>query len=61
VNHCVKAAGNFVTDTQGDALDTLPNQKPEAATSWMGWLRQLPQVPAARNFLALIERLRFRS
>ena len=25
----------------------------------MGWLRQLPQAPAARNILALIERLRF--
>src|SRR6202162_3267852 len=54
-----RALTNGLTDTQGDALDTLLNQKPEAATSWMGWLRQLPQAPAARNILALIERLRF--
>ena len=54
-----RALNNGLTDTQGDALDTLLNQKPEATTSWMGWLRQLPQAPAARNILALIERLRF--
>jgi hypothetical protein len=54
-----RALTNGLTDTQGEALDTLLNQKPEAATSWMGWLRQLPQAPAARNILALIERLRF--
>jgi TnpA family transposase len=54
-----RALTNGLTDTQGDALDTLLNQKPGATTSWMGWLRQLPQAPAARNILALIERLRF--
>ena len=54
-----RALTNRLTDTQGDALDTLLNQKPEAAISWMGWLRQLPQAPTARNILALIERLRF--
>jgi TnpA family transposase len=54
-----RALTNGLTDAQGDALDTLLNQKPEAATSWMGWLRQQPQAPAARNILALIERLRF--
>src|SRR5260370_16036354 len=54
-----RALTNGLTDTQGNALDTLLNQKPEAATSWMGWLRQLPQAPAARNILALIERLQF--
>jgi TnpA family transposase len=32
-----RALTNRLTDTQGDALDTLLNQKPEAATSWMGW------------------------
>jgi hypothetical protein len=54
-----RALTNGLTDAQGGAIDTLLNQKPEAATSWMGWLRQLPQSPAARNILALIERLRF--
>jgi hypothetical protein len=54
-----RALTNGLTDAQGDALDTLLNLKPETATSWMGWLRQLPQAPAARNILALIERLRF--
>ena len=54
-----RALTNGLTDTQANALDTLLNQKPEAATSWMGWLRQPPQAPAARNILALIERLRF--
>ena len=54
-----RALTNGLTDTQNNALDTLLNQKPEAATSWMGWLRQLPLAPAARNILALIERLRF--
>ena len=54
-----RALTNGLTDAQANALDTLLNQKPEAATSWMGWLRQPPQAPAARNILALIERLRF--
>ena len=54
-----RALTNGLTDAQGGVLDTLLNQKPEAATSWMGWLRQLPQAPAARNILALIERIRF--
>jgi len=54
-----RALTNRLTDTQGDALDTLLNQKPEAAISWMGWLRQLPQAPTAHNILAVIERLRF--
>ena len=31
-----RALTNGLTDTQGDALDTLLNQKPEATTSWMG-------------------------
>jgi hypothetical protein len=50
---------NGLTNTQRGALDALLNQKPDAATSWMAWLRQPPQAPAARNILALIERLRF--
>jgi hypothetical protein len=47
-----RALTNGLTDAQANALDTLLNQKPDAATSWMGWLRQLPQAPAARNILA---------
>jgi len=39
-----RALTNGLTDTQGNAFDTLLNQKPQAATSWMGWLRQLPQA-----------------
>ena len=54
-----RALTNGLTDTQCEALDALLNLKPEATTSWMAWLRQLPQAPAARNILALIERLRF--
>jgi hypothetical protein len=53
------ALTNGLTDTQRKTLDSLLDQKPEASTSWMAWLRQPPQAPAARNILALIERLRF--
>ena len=45
------ALTNGLTNTQRDALDALLNQKPDAATSWMAWLRQPPQAPAAPNIL----------
>jgi hypothetical protein len=31
-----RALTNGLTETRGDALDTLLSQKPETATSWMG-------------------------
>jgi hypothetical protein len=54
-----RALAERLTETQLDALDTLLAPKPGTALSGMVWVRQAPQAPAARNMLALVERVRF--
>lgn len=54
-----RALTEGLTDGQRASLSSLLEQKPDTAVTWMAWLRQAPQSPAARNILALIERLRF--
>src|SRR3546814_14114472 len=38
-------------------LDDLLARRPGQAATWLSWLRNAPQPPAARNILRLIERL----
>jgi Domain of unknown function (DUF4158) len=54
-----RALTEGLTKTQLAALDTLLKPKPDTAVSSMAWLVQAPQSPAARNILALIERISF--
>jgi TnpA family transposase len=54
-----RALVDGLTTAQLAALDTLLEPKEETAMSTMAWLRQAPQSPAARNILALIERIMF--
>ncbi|WP_339445061.1 DUF4158 domain-containing protein, partial [Pseudomonas hunanensis] len=39
------------------ALDALLARRPDQGTTWLAWLRNAPQSPAARNILRLLERL----
>jgi TnpA family transposase len=40
-------------------LDDLLARRPGQAATWLSWLRNAPQSPAARNILRLIERLAY--
>jgi hypothetical protein len=39
------------------ALDALLTRRSDQGTTWLAWLRNAPQSPAARNILRLLERL----
>jgi TnpA family transposase len=54
-----RALTDGLTKARFAALDTLLQPKPDTAVSSMAWLVQAPQSPAARNVLALIERINF--
>jgi hypothetical protein len=54
-----RALTDGLTKARLAALDTLLQPKPDTAVSSMAWLVQAPQSPAARNMLALIERINF--
>src|SRR3546814_2854877 len=40
-------------------LDDLLARRPGQVATWLSWMRNAPQSPAARNILRLIERLAY--
>ena len=54
-----RALTDGLTEAQVAALDSLLEPRPDTSVSSIGWLLQAPQSPAARNMLALVERLGF--
>jgi Domain of unknown function (DUF4158) len=48
-----------LTKAQVAALDSLLEPRPDTPVSSIAWLLQAPQSPAARNMLALVERVGF--
>jgi hypothetical protein len=54
-----RALTDGLTKAQVAALDSLLEPRPDTPVSSIAWLLQAPQSPAARNMLALVERIGF--
>ncbi len=54
-----RALTDGMTKVQLAALDSLLEPRPDTPVSSIAWLLQAPQSPAARNMLALVERITF--
>jgi hypothetical protein len=54
-----RALTDGMTKVQLAALDSLLEPRPDIPVSSIVWLLQAPQSPAARNMLALVERITF--
>jgi TnpA family transposase len=54
-----RALTDGLSKAQGAALDSLLEPRPDTSVSSLAWLLQAPQSPAARNMLALVERIGF--
>ena len=54
-----RALTDGLSEAQVAALDSLLEARPDTSVSSLAWLLQAPQSPAARNMLALVERISF--
>ena len=54
-----RALTDGLSEAQVAALDSLLEPRPDTSVSSLAWLLQAPQSPAARNMLALVERIGF--